>query len=49
VFVAQHATATCYRSCLEKVHEIAWAHALTPTELDYVVPIIERWLQRSLA
>ena len=44
VFVAQHATATCCRGCLEKTHEIARGHALTGEELDHVLRVIERWL-----
>lgn len=45
VFVAQHATATCCRGCLAKVHEIEKGHALTAEEKAYVVAVIERWLQ----
>jgi hypothetical protein len=48
VFVAQHATATCCRGCLEKVHEIAKGHALTAEELAYVLAVIERWLGRAV-
>jgi uncharacterized protein DUF4186 len=44
VFVAQHATATCCRGCLEKTHEIAKGHALTQEEFDYVLRVIEKWL-----
>ncbi len=49
VFVAQHATATCCRGCLEKVHHIPKGHALTAEEIDHVVSVIERWLRASLA
>lgn len=44
VFIAQHATATCCRGCLEKTHAIAKGHALTEDEFDYVLRVIERWL-----
>jgi hypothetical protein len=44
VFVAQHATATCCRSCLAKWHGIAAGRALTPEEQAHVVRAIERWL-----
>lgn len=44
VFVAQHATATCCRGCLEKTHGIAKGHALTDEELRHVLAAIERWL-----
>jgi hypothetical protein len=45
VFVAQHATATCCRSCLEKWHFIPSGRELTPQELDYVAGVIEAWLR----
>lgn len=45
VFVAQHATATCCRGCLEKWHGIAAGHALSAAEQDHVVAAIERWLR----
>lgn len=48
VFVAQHATATCCRGCLEKTHGIERGHALTDEELDYVLRAIERWLAAAL-
>jgi len=48
VFVAQHATATCCRGCLEKVHEIAKGHALTNDETTHVLDAIQRWLKAQL-
>lgn len=47
VFVAQHATATCCRGCLEKWHGIPRGRPLTASERGYVVDVIERWLRRS--
>ena len=47
VFVAQHATATCCRGCLEKVHEIAKGHALTEEERAHVLGAIRRWLDNA--
>jgi len=47
VFVAQHATATCCRGCLEKTHEIAKGHALTDDELAHVLAAIRRWLDNA--
>jgi hypothetical protein len=44
VFVAQHATATCCRACLERWHEIPRGHELTPDEQGYVVDVICRWI-----
>lgn len=48
VFVAQHATATCCRTCLERWHEIPRGHALTEDERAYVVEAIARWIERDL-
>jgi hypothetical protein len=44
VFVAQHATATCCRSCLEKWHKIPKGRQLTPAEQQYIREVIEHWL-----
>ena len=48
VFVAQHATATCCRGCLEKTHCIAKGHALDPDEMAHVLGAIERWLRAQV-
>jgi hypothetical protein len=45
VFVAQHATATCCRSCLEKWHGIAAGRELTVEEQAHAVAAIDRWLR----
>jgi hypothetical protein len=44
VFVAQHATATCCRSCLEKWHGIPRGRELTADEQEHVVAALARWL-----
>jgi hypothetical protein len=44
VFIAQHATATCCRGCLEKWHGIERRRELTPAEQAHVVATITRWL-----
>ena len=44
VFVAQHATATCCRGCLEKWHRIPAGRELSTAEQEHVVAVIERWL-----
>src|SRR5688572_15364757 len=49
VFVAQHATATCCRTCLERWHDIPKGRELDPAERDYVLDVIERWLERELS
>ncbi|MGE5610532.1 MAG: DUF4186 domain-containing protein, partial [Bacillota bacterium] len=47
VFVAQHATATCCRGCLEKWHRIAKGRELSDKEQEYVVGVIERWIRKE--
>ena len=49
VFVAQHATATCCRSCLEKWHAIPAGRELSAEERMHVIRAIERWLDRGLS
>jgi predicted Fe-S protein YdhL (DUF1289 family) len=44
IFVAQHATATCCRGCLEKWHGITKGHALGDDEKNHVLSAIRRWL-----
>jgi hypothetical protein len=44
VFIAQHATATCCRGCLEKWHQIPKGRPLSDREVRYVIAVIERWL-----
>jgi hypothetical protein len=48
VFVAQHATATCCRTCLERWHDIPKGRALSREERGYVVDVICRWIEREL-
>lgn len=48
VFVAQHATATCCRGCLEKWHHIPKGRELTWEEQEYVVDVIMEWISREM-
>jgi len=48
VFIAQHATATCCRSCLYKWHKIPMNKELSNEEIDYVVDIIMLWIKTNL-
>lgn len=48
VFVAQHATATCCRTCLARWHEIPKGRELDTGERSYVLDVIERWLEREM-
>jgi predicted Fe-S protein YdhL (DUF1289 family) len=47
VFVAQHATATCCRGCLEKWHGIPRGRELTADEQAHVVAALARWLREQ--
>jgi hypothetical protein len=47
-FIAQHATATCCRGCLEKWHRIARGRELAEEEVEYVVAVLERWFNAQL-
>lgn len=49
VFVAQHATATCCRTCLERWHQIPRGHQLDTAERGYVVDLICRWIELEFA
>lgn len=49
VFIAQHATATCCRGCLQKWHRIPKGKPLTPDQIDYLVEVIARWLAQQSA
>ena len=44
VFIAQHGTATCCRSCLWKWHRIPEGRPLTESEIDYILGVLGRWL-----
>lgn len=47
VFIAQHATATCCRGCLEKWHRIPRGRALDDAERAHVLAVLRRWLQAA--
>lgn len=47
-FIAQHATATCCRSCLEKWHKIPKNKELTKQEQEYIVKIIMTWITKQV-
>ena len=47
VFVAQHATGTCCRSCLQKWHSIPKGKVLNGAEKQYIVAVLERWLLKE--
>jgi hypothetical protein len=47
VFVAQHATACCCRTCLQKWHGIPKGRELSGEEQLHVVRVLERWLREE--
>jgi len=47
VFLAQHATATCCRSCLAKWHRIEKGRPLSEEEIQYVLRAIQRWIREQ--
>lgn len=47
VFIGQHATATCCRGCLEKWHHIEKGRELTSKEVDYIVDLIMKWIEKE--
>lgn len=48
VFIAQHATATCCRECLEKWHFIPKNSRLSEEEICYILVVIETWLKQEV-
>lgn len=44
VFIAQHATATCCRGCLNKWYHISKDKNLTDKEVDFIVNLIINWI-----
>lgn len=45
VFIAQHATGTCCRGCLEKWHHIPKNRNLTEKEIRFIEALIIEWLK----
>ncbi|MBN8737891.1 MAG: DUF4186 family protein [Xanthomonadaceae bacterium] len=48
IFYAQHATATCCRTCLEYWHGIPKGRKLTDEELDYCAELVDLYLDERL-
>lgn len=49
VFIAQHATATCCRGCLEKWHHIPKDRPITNEEVEYIVNVIMAWINQNIS
>lgn len=47
VFIAQHATATCCRGCIEKWHHLPKGRELTVTEQEQLVALIMTWIKKQ--
>lgn len=47
VFIAQHATATCCRGCLEKWHKIEKNKELNKQEQEYIKEVIMTWINEE--
>ena len=48
VFIAQHATATCCRACIEKWHKFPKGRELTKSEQEYLVSVIMEWINLQI-
>lgn len=48
IYYAQHATATCCRTCLEYWHNIPKGRPLTEAEFDYCVGLVDLFLDEKL-
>lgn len=48
VFIAQHATATCCRGCLNKWHHIERERLLNEHEIEFCVSLIMAWIQKEM-
>ncbi len=48
VFLAQHATATCCRKCLQKWHALPLGRDLSQHEINYVARVIMDWIEGEL-
>jgi hypothetical protein len=48
VFIAQHATGTCCRKCLEKWHRISRGKPLSDEQIDYIIEVLKRWFSGQI-
>ena len=47
VFIAQHATATCCRGCIEKWHHLPKGRPLSKEEQEKLVALIIAWIKKQ--
>ena len=48
VFIAQHATATCCRGCIEKWYHIPKDKILNDKDIDFIVTLIIEWINKEM-
>jgi len=48
VFIAQHATGSCCRSCLYRWHRIPPQQRLSDAQIDYIVAVIMHWINLQI-
>ena len=48
VFIAQHATATCCRGCLNRWYKIEKDKELSDAEVDFVVELTMKWIEKEV-
>ena len=48
VFIAQHATACCCRSCLYKWHHIDKGIELIDNQINYLVMLVIKWIEKEM-
>lgn len=48
VFIAQHACACCCRGCLEKWHNISKNKELSVNEVNYIVTLLIKWIEKEV-
>lgn len=48
VFVAQHATATCCRGCIEKWYKISQEKELNDHQIDFFTDVIMTFIQKEI-
>ncbi|MBF0862481.1 DUF4186 domain-containing protein [Gluconobacter kanchanaburiensis] len=47
VFIAQHATGSCCRTCLSKWHSMAPGQALTAEQQARILLVLRHWIERD--
>ncbi len=48
VFIAQHATATCCRGCIQKWHRLKKGKELSAQEIEFLVELIMKWIEGQI-